>query len=105
MNSILTPVQSDIPGVDINTFVLDALGSKAHGYVAKPAKEGKFPAIIQLQYAGIYALNARADAQLATDGWLVINVDAHDKSPSDPSGGISQTYWDIATPTAINRIF
>ena len=37
----------------MNMFVLDALGSKAHGYVAKPAKEGKFPALIQLQYAGV----------------------------------------------------
>ena len=37
-------------------FELDALGSKTHGYVAKPAEEGKFPALIQLQYAGVYAL-------------------------------------------------
>ena len=66
-------------------FVLDALGSKAHGYLAKPAKEGKFPAVIQLQYAGVYALNARSDAQRAAEGWLVINVDSHDKAPSDPS--------------------
>ena len=36
----------------MNMFVLDALGSKAHGYIAKPAKEGTFPAVIQLQYAG-----------------------------------------------------
>lgn len=92
INPILTPVQSEIPGVDVSMFVLDALGSKAHGYVAKPAREGKFPAIIQLQYAGVYALNAGAIAQRAADGWLVINVDAHDKLPSDPSGGIPKTY-------------
>ena len=42
-------------------FVLDALGSKTHGYVAKPARDGKFPAVIQLQYAGVYALNARTE--------------------------------------------
>jgi cephalosporin-C deacetylase len=92
INPVLSRVQSEIPGVDLNMFVLDALGSKAHGYVAKPAREGKFPAIIQLQYAGVYALNAGAVAQRAADGWLVINVDAHDKLPSDPSGGIPKAY-------------
>jgi hypothetical protein len=84
INPVLTPVQSEIPGVDLNMFVLDALGSKAHGYVPRPAREGKFPAIIQLQYAGVYALNAGAVAQRAADSWLVINVDAHDKLPWDP---------------------
>jgi cephalosporin-C deacetylase len=95
INPVLTPVPSDIPGVDTSVFVLDALGSKAHGYLAKQSKDGKFPAILQLQYAGVYALNARADAQRAADGWLVINVDAHDKLPSDPSGGIPKTYTAI----------
>ena len=88
-NPVLTPVQTDVPGVELSMFVLDALGSKTHGYVAKPAREGKFPAHIQLQYAGVYALNAHAAAQRAADGWLFINVDSHDKLPSDPSGGVT----------------
>jgi hypothetical protein len=92
IHPVLTPVQTDVPGVEMNTFELDALGSKAHGYVANPAKEGKFPALIQLQYAGVYALNARADAQRAAEGWLVVNVDSHDKPPSDPSGNIPRNY-------------
>ncbi len=95
INPVLTPVQNDVPGVEMNMFVLDALGSKAHGYLAKPAKEGKFPALVQLQYAGVYALNARGDAQRASEGWLVINVDSHDKLPSDPSGNISKAYQAI----------
>lgn len=92
VNAVLTPVQTDVPGVEMSMFVLDALGSKAHGYVAKPAGEGKFPALVQLQYAGVYALNAHADAQTAAKGWLVLNVDSHDKLPSDPSGNIPQVY-------------
>ena len=95
INPVLTPVQTDVPGVEMNMFVLDALGSKTHGYVAKPARDGKFPALIQLQYAGVYALNARADAQRAADGWLMINVDSHDKLPSDPSGNVPRTYQAI----------
>jgi cephalosporin-C deacetylase-like acetyl esterase len=95
IHPVLTPVATDVPGVELNMFVLDALGSKAHGYVAKPAREGKFPAVIQLQYAGVYALNAHADAQRAAEGWLILNVDSHDKLPSDPSGNIPQGYQAI----------
>jgi cephalosporin-C deacetylase-like acetyl esterase len=95
INPVLTPVQTDVPGVEMNLFVLDALGSKAHGYVARPAREGTFPALVQLQYAGVYALNANADAQRAAEGWLMLNVDSHDKLPSDPSGGVSRAYQAI----------
>jgi cephalosporin-C deacetylase-like acetyl esterase len=95
INAVLTPVQTDAPGVEMSTFVLDALGSRTQGYVARPAREGKFPAVIQLQYAGVYALNARAVAQRASEGWLIINVDSHDKPPSDPSGNIPRNYASV----------
>ena len=92
INPVLTPLATDVAGVEMNIFALDALGSKANGFVAKPAKEGKFPAVIQLQYAGVYALNARAIAQRASEGWLVLNVDSHDKLPTDSSGDIPRAY-------------
>lgn len=90
-----TPVESEVPGVEASMFSLDALGSKAHGYLARPAREGRFPAVIQLQYAGVYALNLRGDEQRAAEGWLIINVDSHDKLPSDPSGNIPRNYQEI----------
>jgi cephalosporin-C deacetylase-like acetyl esterase len=92
VNALLTPVKPEVSGVEMHMFQLDALGSKARGYVAKPAKAGKFPALIQLQYAGVYALDAGAVARRAAEGWLVLNVDAHDKLPSDPSGNIPRNY-------------
>lgn len=95
INPVLTPVETAVPGVNLRIFELDALGSKAHGYVAKPAKEGTFPAVIQLQYAGVYALNASAVARRAAEGWLILNVDAHDKLPSDPSGNVPRNYQAI----------
>lgn len=95
INPALTPVQTDVPGVELSMFVLDALGSKTHGYIAKPARESKFPALIQLQYAGVYALNARGAAQRAAEGWLFINVDSHDKLPDDPSGNIPRAYQGV----------
>jgi len=60
INSVLTPVPTDLPGVQLSIFALDAFGSKAHGYIARPTRGGKFPAPMQLQYAGVYALNAEA---------------------------------------------
>jgi len=95
LDPVLTPVDTDAPGVEMNVFQINALGSKVHGYIAKPAREGKFPAVIQLQYAGVYALNAGAVARRAAEGWLIMNVDAHDKLPTDPSGNIPRGYQAI----------
>lgn len=92
IHPVLTPVETDTPGIEMNAFALDALGSKAQGYIAKPAREGKFPALVLLQYAGVYALNARAVATRAAEGWLVVNVDSHDKLPSEPAGNAPRNY-------------
>src|SRR5664279_580287 len=92
VSAVLTPVQTEVPGVEMSTFAIAALGSKVQGYIAKPAREGKFPALVLLQYAGVYALNARSVADRAAEGWLVMDVDAHDKLPSDPSGNIPPNY-------------
>ncbi len=95
INPVLTSVEADTPGVEIKMFQLDALGSTAHGYLATPARDGKFPAVIQLQYAGVYALNVNTVARRASEGWLSLNVDSHDKLPSDPSGNVPRTYQAI----------
>jgi cephalosporin-C deacetylase-like acetyl esterase len=92
MSAVLAPVQTEVPGVEMSAFAIAALGSTAQGYIAKPAKEGKFPALVLLQYAGVYALNAGPVAARATEGWLVMDVDAHDKLPSEPSGNIPLNY-------------
>ncbi len=95
IHPVLMPVKIDVPGVEMQMFELDALGSKTHGYLARPAREGRFPAVIQLQYAGVYALNASAVARRAAEGWLVLNVDSHDKLPSDPSGNVPRNYREV----------
>jgi cephalosporin-C deacetylase-like acetyl esterase len=92
IHPVLKPADTDVPGVELYTFTLDALGSNAHGYIAKPAAGSKFPALVLLQYAGVYALNAHGDALRAAEGWLVVNVDAHDKEPFDPSGNVPRNY-------------
>jgi cephalosporin-C deacetylase len=86
VNAELTPSDSGRPGVEFYTFTLDSLGSKVHGYLAKPTKEGKFPAVVIFQWAGVYALPRNAVLDRAAEGWLAIDVDSHDKDPNDPKG-------------------
>jgi len=105
LNPVLTPVETAVPGVDLRMFELSALGSKAHGYVAKPAREGRFPALLQLQYAGVYALNAAAVARRASEGWLILNVDSHDKLPSDPSGNVPRNYREVGNASRETSYF
>jgi len=105
INPVLTPADSDVPGVELQLFELDALGSKAHGWIAKPATPGKFPALIQLQYAGVYALPPAPVARRAAAGWLMVNVDSHDKLPTDPSGNVPRGYQAIGNTNRDNSYF
>src|ERR1035438_6954540 len=56
INPTLTPTETKQDGVELYTVKLDSRGSQVQGYLAKPAKEGKFPALVIFQYAGVYAL-------------------------------------------------
>jgi cephalosporin-C deacetylase-like acetyl esterase len=105
INPVLTPVQTETPGVEMSTYVLDALGSHAQGYIAKPAREGKFPALLLLQYAGVYALNAKSVAARAADGWLVMDEDSHDKLPSEPRGNIPAGYAQVGNASRETSYF
>ena len=66
-------------GVDYWKVTLDNIrGTHVRGQLARPAKEGKFPAVLALQYAGVYPLNKGTVANLAKEGFLVFNIEAHD---------------------------
>jgi cephalosporin-C deacetylase-like acetyl esterase/lysophospholipase L1-like esterase len=86
VNAVLTPGESGKAGVEFATFKLDSLGSNVQGYFAKPARDGKFPAIVLFQWAGVYALPKNAAVDRAAQGWLTLNVDAHDKPPAAATG-------------------
>ena len=86
INPVLTPTPTNKEGVEFYTVMLDSVGSHVQGYLAKPAREGKFPAIIQFQYAGVYALSPASSQDRAAEGWLAFNVDSHDIAPSVGTG-------------------
>lgn len=48
------------------------------GQLARPSTGEKFPALLLVQYAGVYALNKNAAVSRASEGWLVLNIEAHD---------------------------
>jgi cephalosporin-C deacetylase-like acetyl esterase len=88
---VLAPAESTKPGVEFYTVQLDSLGSHVQGYLAKPAREGKFPALVIYQYAGVYALQPNTVIDRAAEGWLAFDVDSHDLLPTQATG-VPTTY-------------
>jgi cephalosporin-C deacetylase-like acetyl esterase len=88
MNPVLTPTPAPagVEGVELYTAKLASLGSNVQGYFAKPAREGKFPALLLYQWAGVYALKPESAAKRAAEGWLVFNASAHDLPPAQATG-------------------
>jgi len=66
-------------GVDYYHVTLDNIrGTKVRGQLARPTTGEKFPALLVVQYAGVYPLNQGWVVNDAKAGWLVLNIMAHD---------------------------
>jgi len=94
IDAVLAPTPTTTPGVDLFTVKLAALGSHVQGYLARPAKEGRFPALVIYQYAGVYALRPETVTDRAAEGWLAFDVDSHDLLPTEATG-VGNTYQSI----------
>jgi len=79
-NAVLTPGEGGRPGVEYATIRMDNVGgAHVYGQLAKPARDGKFPALLLLQWASPpYPLQKRWVTDRAAEGWLVLNVEPHD---------------------------
>jgi cephalosporin-C deacetylase-like acetyl esterase len=53
-------------------------GSHIYGQLAKPRKEGKLPALLIVQWAGVYGLDKSWVTNRAEQGWLALNIMPHD---------------------------
>lgn len=96
INPVLSNTATTNSGIEFYTVTLDSLNSHVHGYLAKPAKPGKFPAMLYYQYAGVYALDKTISQGHAAEGWLVFNVDSHDLAPTLGQGnGVPGNYQSI----------
>lgn len=83
-NATITPKESGSPDIDYATVRLDNVdGAHVHGQVARPRRDGKFPALLILQWASPpYPLQKQWVTDRAREGWLALNVEPHDV-PSD----------------------
>ena len=69
-----------------------------YGQIARPARAGKFPALVIFQWASPpYPLEKSWVVDRAADGWLALNVQPHDVLPTEP-----QAYYD-ALPQRIKN--
>jgi cephalosporin-C deacetylase len=73
------PTRDGRPPFEYFKVTMDSInGTRIYGQLAKPKKEGKFPALLLVQYAGVYGLPASNVVRRAEDGWLCLNIMAHD---------------------------
>jgi cephalosporin-C deacetylase len=86
MNPVLTEIAAPLPGIKFYKVQLDSLNSHVQGYLAVPDKKGPLPAMIQYQWAGVYALVPWNCASRAAQGWLCLNVSSHDMAPDSATG-------------------
>jgi cephalosporin-C deacetylase-like acetyl esterase len=77
-------------------------GTRIQGQIARPAQGGKFPALLIVQWAGVYPLQKSWVTDRATDGWLTLNIQAHDLPIDKPEtfykdqfAGPLKDYWSI----------
>lgn len=84
-NPQLTPGNSGRDGVAYWQITMDLpREQKVRGHLARPATGAKFPAILMVQYAGVYGLPPGKITPQAARGWLVLNISAHDLPIDQP---------------------
>lgn len=100
-NAQLEPADSGKANVDYWKITLDNVnGTQIHGQLARPKNGDKFPALLIPQWAGVYPLQKSWVTDRAAEGWLVLNIEAHDMPIDEPesyykdlSAGSLKDYW------------
>ena len=78
-NPVLERGESGNDAVEYAKITLDNIrGTKIRGQIARPVKGDKFPAVLIVQWAGVYGLNKDWVTQQARQGRLALNLNAHD---------------------------
>ncbi len=89
-NAQLTPMDSGDPNIELYSITMDGIeNTKIYGYLAKPKGDGPFPALLQVQWAGVYSLNPWWVKGPAGQGFLALDINAHAIENGKP-----QSYYD-----------
>ena len=84
-NPQLEPGESGRTGVDYWKITMDNIhGSHIHEQLARPQAGQKLPALLIVQWAGVYPLQKGWAVERANHGWLVLNIEAHDLPIDQP---------------------
>ncbi len=104
-NAVLTPSDGGRSDVEYATIKLDHInGTHVYGQLAKPKKEGKFPALVILQWASPpYPLQKRWVTDRAAEGWLTLNIEPHDVLPDQPPSYYSTLPQELKNYQSIGR--
>jgi cephalosporin-C deacetylase-like acetyl esterase len=102
-NPLLEPVDIRKPGVLYWKIRLNNINdTHIQGQIARPEKGDKFPALLIVQWAGVYALHPDWITGHAAAGWLALDIEAHDIPIDQPdsfykeqSAGPLKDYWRI----------
>ncbi|HVU07399.1 MAG TPA: acetylxylan esterase [Verrucomicrobiae bacterium] len=77
-------------------------GSHIYGQIARPQNGEKFPALLIVQWAGVYGLQKNWVTDRAAEGWLALDIEPHDLSIDQPESfykdqfaGPLKNYWAI----------
>ena len=102
-NPQLEKGESNKSSVDYWKITLDNIGgTHIQGQLARPKEGEKFPALLIPQWAGVYPLQKSWATDRAAEGWLVLNIEAHDLPIDQPESfykdqfaGPLKDYWAI----------
>jgi cephalosporin-C deacetylase len=102
-NPVLTPADSERPDVDYWKITLNNIrGRHIQGQIARPKSGEKFPALLIPQWAGVYGLEKSWVIDRAAEGWLALDISAHDIPIDQPKAfykdqfaGPLKNYWAI----------
>ena len=105
VNPVLEPGLSVKPEVAYLKIRMDGFrGTKIHGQLVRPKREGRFPALLIVQWAGVYALDKWWATLPASEGFLVLNISAHDLPIDEqPEFYRAQSDGPLKNYTAIGR--
>ena len=85
VNVKLEPAPSDKPDVEYYTITMDNIrGTHIYGQLAKPKGKTNLPGLLQVQWAGVYPLQQGWVTGPASQGWLALNIIAHDIPALEP---------------------
>ena len=81
----LEAADSGLANVEYFKITMDNIrGSHVRGQLARPKQPGKRPAMLIVQWAGVYPLPKGFVTGRAAEGWLTLNINAHDLPIDEP---------------------